>query len=98
MREPIPLPRDVGGVDLGTAIQAARVSRGWSQRRLALAIPVDETHLGRWERGERPVPLAQIARIARILRTPWLLRVACAACPVAQRGDDPQEVRSAWSC
>lgn len=68
---------------LGPAIRIARRVRRWSQRQLALAIPVDEKHLGRWERGTRPVPLAMIARIAQLLRAPRLLDLACGQCPIA---------------
>lgn len=72
----------------GMMIRAARQTRQWSRRRLALAIPIAEEHLGRWERGDRPIPLPMIVRMAAVLHAPELLQAACAHCPIAQAGAD----------
>lgn len=68
--------------DLGPLIQTHRLRRRWSQRQLALRVPIDEKHLGRWERGRRPVPMNALARLAWILMAPDLLEAACRGCPI----------------
>lgn len=69
---------------LGDLLRRDRVRRQWSRQRLAMAIPVDPIHLGRWERGARPMPMAVVARLAHLLDDPGLLEAACATCPVGQ--------------
>lgn len=80
-------------MELSEALMDARRRRGWSRQKLALALPVDGSHLSRWEAGTRPVPLAAVVRAAVALNAPELLAAACAACPVGQCASrDGQEV------
>jgi transcriptional regulator with XRE-family HTH domain len=53
--------------DLGKRIKELRESKGWSQERLALEADVDNSHLGKLERGEGNPTLKLVFRIAQSL-------------------------------
>lgn len=53
---------------LGTAIRAARKERGLSQEALADLSGIEESHMGKIERGERNLTFLTLSRIARGLK------------------------------
>lgn len=55
---------------LGQRIRDLRLTRGWTQEKLAERAGVHEKFLGAVERGERNVTLRNISRIARGLGVP----------------------------
>lgn len=52
----------------GARVRELRMSRGWSQERLAFESGLNRTYLGAVERGERNISLVNISKIARSLR------------------------------
>ena len=52
---------------IGKRITAARENKGYSQKRLAEELHVNQTRLSNWEVGEVPAPVEFIPDLARIL-------------------------------
>lgn len=52
---------------VGRNIRAARLRMGLTQQALAERLNMSLVHLGRMERGERPLSLAQVAQLAEAL-------------------------------
>jgi len=53
--------------DLGKRIRQKREERGWSQEQLAIEASVDNSHLGKLERGEGNPTVKLVFRIATAL-------------------------------
>jgi transcriptional regulator with XRE-family HTH domain len=69
---PLP-PKQVEGLRLlGAQLRAARLGRGWSQRRLEWASGVDQTTISRLEYGRlRSLRLTRIGDLMAALRGDW---------------------------
>ncbi|MGI9254052.1 MAG: helix-turn-helix domain-containing protein [Thermomicrobiales bacterium] len=55
---------------VGARLAEERQARGWSQADLAERLGVDRTAVGRWERGNRAVPLHRLIVAARLFALP----------------------------
>jgi transcriptional regulator with XRE-family HTH domain len=55
---------------LGVRLREARLTLGATQEELAKALGVSAVTVARYELGERSLPIAQLPRIARLLRLP----------------------------
>lgn len=65
----MPTPtKPVWRVEFGRRVRAARLSRDWTQERLAEATGLHPSYVGDAERGNRNVSLDNILRIARALK------------------------------
>ena len=53
--------------NLGTAIRAERVGKGWSQEHLSFECGLHRTYIGAVERGEKNLTVKNLVRIARSL-------------------------------
>lgn len=53
--------------DIGKRIRQKREERGWSQEQLAIEADIDNSHLGKLERGEGNPTLKLVFRIAQAL-------------------------------
>jgi len=53
--------------DMGKRIREKREERGWSQERLAIEANIDNSHLGKLERGEGNPTVKLVFRIAQAL-------------------------------
>ncbi len=53
--------------NIGKRIRVLREEKGWSQERLAIEADVDNSHLGKLERGEGNPTLKLVFRISRAL-------------------------------
>lgn len=53
--------------DLGKAVRAVRKAKGMSQETLADAVGIDQSHIGKIERGERNLTTRNLFRIAAAL-------------------------------
>jgi transcriptional regulator with XRE-family HTH domain len=62
--------QDAALVAMGRAIRAARLAKGMSQEKLALAAEVDPSYVGRIERGDNNAALLTLRRIAHALDMP----------------------------
>lgn len=54
-------------IALGEAIRCIRLSKGFSQEKLALLAEVERSYLGRVERGDNNVAVLTLARLAHAL-------------------------------
>lgn len=54
----------------GEQLQALRLSKGWSQEKLALVAEIDRTYVSSVERGRRNISLLNILRLAKALGVP----------------------------
>lgn len=69
----LPDPHNLRDV-LGYWIRLLRVSRGWSQERLAHECELDRTYVSAVERSRWNVSLSNIERFAKVLEVPaWVL-------------------------
>ena len=55
---------------IGRNIRQARAKAGLTQEQTAERLKISQLHFGRLERGERPVSLEHLARIAKVLGVP----------------------------
>lgn len=53
--------------EIGKRIRQKREDRGWSQERLAIEADIDNSHLGKLERGEGNPTVKLVFRIAQAL-------------------------------
>ena len=53
--------------DIGKRIRQKREERGWSQEQLAIEADIDNSHLGKLERGEGNPTIKLVFRIAKAL-------------------------------
>ncbi len=53
--------------DIGKRIRERREAKGWSQEQLAIEADVDNSHLGKLERGEGNPTMKLVFRIAQAL-------------------------------
>lgn len=53
--------------DIGKRIRELREAKGWSQEQLAIEADVDNSHLGKLERGEGNPTIKLVFRIAQAL-------------------------------
>ncbi len=53
--------------EIGAKIRARRICAGFTLEALAKGVGRDTSEISRYERGERPVPLFELARIANAL-------------------------------
>lgn len=53
--------------DLGAAIRAERVGKGWSQEHLSFECGLHRTYIGAVERGEKNLTVKNLVKIARSL-------------------------------
>lgn len=53
--------------NLGKAIRAVRVGKGWSQEQLSFECGLHRTYIGAVERGEKNLTVKNLVRIARSL-------------------------------
>ena len=58
--------------DIGKRIRARREQKGWSQEQLAIEADVDNSHLGKLERGEGNPTVKLVFRIAKALEIEFL--------------------------
>lgn len=62
--------------EFGDGLRDLRLARGLSLRAVAAGLPVSESKLGRWERGQPPHPsLAEAALVARVLGQDLVLKL-----------------------
>ena len=52
---------------LGARLRAARLTKGWSQERLAEEAGLHRTYVGAIERGERNITLSSLSKLASAL-------------------------------
>ncbi len=67
--------------EIGTAVRAAREAKGWSQRHLAEVMTAGgfrwhQTTVGKTETGKRPLQVAEIAELAKLLQLGQVLSLA----------------------
>lgn len=53
---------------VGARVRTLRYGMGWSQHRVASAVPMNAKHYGQVERGKKNITLGTLAGIARVLR------------------------------
>lgn len=62
--------------EFGDGLREMRLARGLSLRAVAAGLPLSESKLGRWERGQPPHPsLAEAALVARVLGQDLVLKL-----------------------
>jgi transcriptional regulator with XRE-family HTH domain len=82
MSKPFDRPKAQGGMGearrgreavlkrVGRQIVLLREGRGWSRKELARELRVNLDRLGRWERGERQLPLSILLRLKALFHVP----------------------------
>lgn len=76
---------------LGARLREARLTLGATQEELAKALGVSAVTVARYELGERSLPIAQLPRVARLLRSPISALLPGAEREAASQAEPPGE-------
>ena len=55
--------------DFGQLVAQERMAKGWTQERLAEAMGIEYSRLGKWERGVRKFPVEMLPLVTKVLQT-----------------------------